>query len=310
MIVFTAAETETQLDVAGQVPNLDDMAKTAEEVGQNISHFNLMDFMTRYFPVMVNVAVTILVIILIWVIGKKITRIVLRLFEKTAEINHFDISVTKFLSILIRWGMYMLIICTILNYLNIGTASLVALLGTAGLAIGMSLQGSLANFAGSIILLVMKPFKVGDYISTSAGEGTVEIIGLIYTTLISVDGREVHIPNGSLANSNITNVSARPERLVSLKVGISYSSDIRKAKMLIENMMKECEYRLKDSDVKVFVSNLGSSSVDLEGRCSVATENYWAATWYFAERIKEIYDDEGIEIPFSQLDVHVRNGQN
>ena len=111
MIVFTAAETETQLDVAGQVPNLDDMAKTAEEVGQNISHFNLMDFMTRYFPVMVNVAVTILVIILIWVIGKKVTRIVLRLFEKTAEINHFDVSVTKFLSILIRWGMYMLIIC-------------------------------------------------------------------------------------------------------------------------------------------------------------------------------------------------------
>ena len=257
-------------------------------------------------PGIINFGVKLLVVFLIWFIGKKLTNLVLRFFEKTAEFNKFDISVTKFLSILIRWIMYFIIACMILNYLNIGTASLIAVLGSAGLAIGMSLQGSLSNFAGSVIILVMKPFHVGDYIVAPAGEGTVKVIGLIYTTLTTVHNRESHIPNGTLSNSNITNVSINPTRLASVKVGISYNADIKKAKELIEDMLRNCEYILPDTEIKVFVSNLGASSVDLEGRCTVATENYWPATWYFTERIKEIFDAEGIEIPFSQLDVHMK----
>lgn len=300
MIFYAAAETAA--DPADQVSALSEVASAAENVSEKLISF---DF-SSLIPGLIDFGIKVLVVILIWVIGKKLTGIVLRFFEKTAEFNKFDLSVTKFLMILIRWCMYFVIACMILNYLNIGTASLIAVLGSAGLAIGMSLQGSLSNFAGSVIILAMKPFHVGDYIVTSAGEGTVDVIGLIYTTLITVDNKKIHIPNGTLANTNITNVSASPTRLLRIKVGISYSSDIRKAKNLMEKMMRSCEYVLPESEIKVFVSELGSSSVDLEGRCTVTTENYWDATWYFAEQIKYIYDEEGIEIPFSQLDVHMK----
>lgn len=300
MISYAAAETASEL--AEQVPALGEVASAAEDAGKKLISFDL----SSMIPGIINFGVKLLVVFLIWFIGKKLTNLVLRFFEKTAEFNKFDISVTKFLSILIRWIMYFIIACMILNYLNIGTASLIAVLGSAGLAIGMSLQGSLSNFAGSVIILVMKPFHVGDYIVAPAGEGTVKVIGLIYTTLTTVDNREIHIPNGTLSNSNITNVSINPTRLASVKVGISYNADIKKAKELIEDMLRNCEYILPDTEIKVFVANLGASSVDLEGRCTVATENYWPATWYFTERIKEIFDAEGIEIPFSQLDVHMK----
>ncbi|MGN0294932.1 MAG: mechanosensitive ion channel family protein [Lachnospiraceae bacterium] len=300
MIFYAAAETAA--DLAEQVPALGEVASAAENAGKKLISFDFASLI----PGLIDFAVKLVVVLLIWFIGKKLTNLVLRFFERTAEFNKFDISVTKFLAILIRWAMYFVIACMILNYLNIGTASLIAVLGSAGLAIGMSLQGSLSNFAGSVIILTMKPFHVGDYIVTPAGEGTVKLIGLIYTTLTTVDNREIHIPNGSLSNSNITNVSINPTRLASVKVGISYNADIKKAKELIEDMLRNCEYILPDSEIKVFVSNLGASSVDLEGRCTVATENYWPATWYFTERIKEIFDVEGIEIPFSQLDVHMK----
>lgn len=300
MILFTTGETAA--DLAEQVPALGEVASAAEDVGKKLIDFDLSSFI----PGLIDFGIKLLVIFLIWFVGKKLTGLVIKIFEKTAEFNKFDLSVTKFLTILIRWGMYFLIACTILNYLDIGTASLVAVLGSAGLAIGLALQGSMSNFAGSVLILVMKPFRVGDYIVTPAGEGTVKVIGLIYTTLTTLDNKEIHIPNGTLSNSNITNVSVNPTRLVRVKVGISYSSDIKKAKSLIENMMRNCEYVLPDSEFQIFVSNLGASSVDLEGRCTVSAENYWAATWYFAEQIKYIYDAEGIEIPFSQLDIHMK----
>ncbi len=296
MIRF-AADAESVL-----ADGFSEAAKEAEKVKNQLIDFEISD----WIPGLIEFGIKLVIVILIWLIGKKVMKLVLRLFEKTAEYHHFDLSVTKFLAILIRWGMYLVIVCTILNYLDIGTASLVAVLGSAGLAIGMSLQGSLSNFAGSVILLVMKPFQVEDYIITSVGEGTVKIIGLIYTTLVTIDGKEVHIPNGTLANSNITNVSASPTRTVSLKVGISYQSDLKKAKTLMETMMRECKEVLPDSNLNVFVASLGDSSVNLEGRCCVAAENYWTVTWYFNERIKEIFDEEGIEIPYSQLDVHLR----
>lgn len=300
MILFTG-ETEGIIDEA-LASDISKAAEHVEEVHEKLINF---DF-SSLIPGLINGGIKIAVIVLIWFIGKKLTRLVLSLFNKTAEFNHFDISVTKFLTILIRWGMYFIMVCVILNYLNIGTASLVALLGSAGLAIGMSLQGSLSNFAGSVILLTMKPFRVGDYISTSLGEGTVKLIGLIYTTLETLDKKEVHIPNGTLANTNITNITASPARLLIIKASVSYRSDIRKAKKLLEQMMGECEYVLPDCDLNVYVASLDDSSIRLEGRCMVATENYWPATWYFAERIKLVYDEEGIEIPYSQLDVHLK----
>lgn len=298
MLLFTSNTGS----ITEQVDALKDVADAAENVGDTLIHFNIQD----YIPTVLNLGLKILVILLIWFIGKKLTAFVIRFFEKSAERHGLDLSVSSFVSILIKWAMYFLIACTILNYLNIGTTSLVAVLGSAGLAIGLALQGSLTNFAGSVILLVMKPFGIGDYIVSPQGEGTVKLIGLIYTTLTTVDNKEIHIPNGSLANSNITNVSANPTRVVMVKVGISYDSDLKKAKNLLSKLLETCEYRIADTDIKVFVSDLGASSVDLEGRCTVAAENYWTATWFLREEIKLIYDREGIEIPFAQVDVRMK----
>lgn len=300
-MILYSGEMETAIDGA-IAADINKATENMEKVHEKLINFDPSSLV----PGLISMGIKIIVILLIWFIGKKLIKLVLRLFEKTAEFNHFDISVTKFLAILIRWGMYFIMICMVLNYLNIGTASLVAVLGSAGLAIGLSLQGSLSNFAGSVILLVMKPFHVGDYIVTSDGEGTVKLIGLIYTTLETVDKKDVHIPNGTLANTVVTNVTANPNRLLIIKVRISYSSDLKKAKDLIEKMMRECEYVLPDFDLSVYVASLGDDGVNLEGRCMVATSNYWFATWYFAEKIKLVYSEEGIEIPYSQLDVHVR----
>lgn len=299
MIYYSASETAGIID---QVDALQDVADAAGEVGDKITHFD----MSKFLPVLLNAGVKLLVLLLIWFIGKKITSIVVHLFEKTATYNNMDVSITKFVMILIRWLMYFLIVCTMLNYLDIGTTSLVAVMGSAGLAIGLALQGSLTNFAGSVVLLFMKPFGIGDYIVTPQGEGNVKLIGLIYTTLVTIDNKEIHIPNGALANSNITNVSACPTRVASVKVGISYQADLKKAKALMEELIRGCEYFYPGSEPKIFVSDLGDSAVHLEGRCTVEAANYWPATWYLTEEIKLLYDREGIEIPFNQVDVHMK----
>ena len=268
----------------------------------------MLDFITGsvVYTYVVTYGVKLLVTLLIWIVGKKLINVVLNMFNKAVEKGTFDKTIAGFIGVIIRYGLYVLLIVVMLNYLNIGTASLAALVASCGLALGLSLQGSVSNIAGSVMLLITKPFNVGDYIVTGQGEGVVKIVDLIYTTLVTVDKKEVHIPNGVLANSNITNLSTSPERGVSCKVGISYSSDIKKAKELIEKMMRESEYVIPGTDVTVFVSSLGESSVNLEGRCTVDGANYWPATWYFNETVKNIFDEENITIPFNQLDVHMK----
>lgn len=272
------------------------------DITDKVTHFNIMDYM----PQIITWGIKILVVLLIWFVGKQLSKVLIHVFDNVAERNGFDPSITGFIGNIIKCLMYLLIVTTILNYLDIGTASLVAVLGSAGLAVGLSLQGSLANFAGSIIILAMKPFKVGDYIVTPLGEGAVKSIGLIYTTVATVDNKNVCIPNGSLANTNITNASANPSRMVNVTVDVSYDSDIKKAKELIEAMITDTEYRMEGTPVKVFVKSLASSSIILEGRVIVKTEDYWDATWSLQEKIKGIFDESGIEIPYNQLDVHMR----
>ena len=183
-----------------------------------------------------------------------------------------------------------------------------ALLGTAGVTIGLALQGGLANLAGGVMLLLFKPFQVGDYIiQDQAGgcEGTVYKIEMFYTTLLSVDNKHIVIPNGTLSNSTIINVTARDLRKLEIKVGISYDSDIRKAKEILEKLLKEDPDTKDDKDMVVFVDELAESAVVIGFRVWVPTDRYWAARWRLNERIKEEFDAQGIKIPYNQLDVHV-----
>lgn len=193
----------------------------------------------------------------------------------------------------------------IAGQLGMNTASLVTILGTASLALSLSLQGSLQNFAGGVLLLIVKPFKVGEYIVCPAGEGTVSMIGLVYTTLLTADNRRITIPNGTLANSTVTDVTAMERRRLDLLVGIGYQADIKAAKEILERSLREHPLICRDEDITVFVDSLGDSAVMLGARGWTAAGDYWKAKWDLLEIIKLSFDEAGIEIPFSQMDVHI-----
>ena len=202
--------------------------------------------------------------------------------------------------------MYVLLAFVIVGQLGVNTASIVTLLGTAGIAVGMSLQGSLSNVAGGILILLMKPFKVGDYVMTKYGDGTVRTIGLVYTVLTTIDNRTLTIPNGELSNSAVFDASAMTERRLDIAVGISYDSDILKAKKIMEEVYQSCPGFLADKDLTVHVAGLGDSSVTIEGFGWVKGSEYLKSKWYVLEEVKLRYDAEGIQIPFPQVDVHMK----
>ena len=175
-----------------------------------------------------------------------------------------------------------------------------------GFAIGLALQGSLANFAGGVLILLLKPFKVGDYIIQGGNEGTVYEISIFYTKLKTVDNKVVVIPNGILSNNTLTNVSHMEKRRVDVTVGISYDADIKLAKELLYQLAQRDESRLPEEDAVVFVDNLGASSVDIGVRVWVKSEDYWDTKWRLMENIKYILDENHISIPYQQIDVQIK----
>ena len=203
----------------------------------------------------------------------------------------------------------MVLIILILTLLGVPIASFIAVLGSAGLAIGLAMQGSLANFAGGVLILILHPFRVGDYIidGSTGKEGTVDKIDLFYTTIITIDNKCITIPNGTLANSDITNATAMETRRLDIPVGISYNSDIKLAKDTLFEIINSQEKVHKDKGIKVFVKELADSAVILELRVWVNTEDYWDLKFLLNEIIKLEYDKIGIEIPYNQLEVYINN---
>ena len=247
--------------------------------------------------------------LLILFIGFKIVSYVVKMAHKIFERSIMDTTLQTFLLSFIKIGGKVLVIFMAVTKIGVAASSIVALLGSAGLALGLSLQGSLSNIAGGVILLLLKPFQVGDYIiiaQQNGCEGTVYKIEICYTTLISIDNKHIVIPNGTLSGSIITNVTARDLRKLEIKVGISYDSDIKKAKAILEEILHNDEDTKDDQGMVVFVDELGESSVVMGLRVWVATEKYWPARWRLNELIKEAFDANGIEIPYNQLQVHVK----
>ena len=189
---------------------------------------------------------------------------------------------------------------------GVDTTSIVALVGSAGLALGLALQGSLANFAGGVLILLVKPFKVGDYIIQGSLEGTVSEIQMIYTYLLTPDNRKVVIPNGTLADNSLINVTAEEKRRLDIDVGISYTADLRKAKEVSMGLLEKEERVLTEEERMVVVSELADSAVILKLRFWVKPEDYWSTKWDVTESVKLAFDENGIEIPFNQMDVHIR----
>ena len=240
-------------------------------------------------------------------IGVQLIKVVRRLVKKSLERGSADQGVIQFIDSFLKFSLYVVLLITIASGFGLDAASILALLGSAGVAIGLAIQGSLANFVGGVLILMLKPFKVGDYIKedTNGNEGTVISIELFYTKLTTVDNRVIVLPNGTLANSSLTNVPACDSRRLDLKVGISYDADIRQAKEVLQKVLEEDEGVLKAKEHFVYVDELAESSVNLGIRCWFSMDGYWQGKWRLTENVKYALDEAGIGIPYPQMDLHL-----
>lgn len=220
--------------------------------------------------------------LLIWFIGKKLISLSLKLLRKVFDRGSIDLGVVNFTMSIIKFALYAVLILMVIDELGIQTTSLITVFGSAALAVGMSLQGSLSNFAGGVLILIFKPFKVGDYIVVGNYEGTVRTIEILYTKLTTVDNKVVMLPNGTLSNSNIINVGAEDFRRLDIEMSIGYSSDLKLAKTLLNTIVNNNPAVIKDRDIKVIVKSLDESCVTLETRVWVKTEDYWGYKVYTA----------------------------
>lgn len=236
--------------------------------------------------------------IVIWVIGSWIIKKLVRGTRTVMTKRDFDESLQRFLLNLISWLLKILLILAILSQLGVETTSFAAILAAAGLAIGMALQGSLGNFAGGVLIMIFKPFKIGDFIEAQGETGTVKEIEIFTTKLTTPDNKEIIIPNGSLSNGNITNYSTEDTRRVDVTFGVGYESDIKKTKEVILSVVEANPSILKDPAPAINVSELGDSSINFFTRVWVKKEDYWDVKFSMIENTKEALDAAGIDIPY------------
>ena len=248
--------------------------------------------------------------IITFIIAGQVIKFLSRMLEKFLKKINVDLTVRKFLLSTLKVLLYAMVVLGLAGRLGVNQGSVVAILGSAGVAIGLAWQGSLSNFAGGMIILFSRPFVRGDYIITPKAEGIVDTIGVIYTILLTADNKRISIPNGALANDVITNVTANDTRRIDIQVGVSYDSDIRKAKKLIKDAIDENGLILKNKEILTYVSDLASSAVILGGRAWCKTDDYWTVKWGLIEEIKVKFDKNGIEIPYNQLEVHLKDNSN
>ncbi len=243
--------------------------------------------------------------ILIFIIGIYVSKILVKILKKALNNAGIENILVNFISSIVNWLLLLFVIIAALSQLGINTNSLIALIGAAGLAIGLALQDSLKNFASGVMLITFRPFKEGDFVEAAGTTGTVEKITIFSSTLRTPDNKEVIVPNGPIYSEVIINYSARENRRVDMVFGIGYGDDIKKAKELIEKIIGEDPRILKNPEPLVAVGELADSSVNFEVRPWVKTGDYWDVKFDITEKIKLSFDENGISIPFPQMDVHV-----
>jgi small conductance mechanosensitive channel len=249
--------------------------------------------------------INIVMAIVIYIIGKMIVGVLINVLGKVMARSKYDDMLVDFVKAIARAILMLFVIIAALDQLGVDTTSLAAILAAGGLAIGLSLQGSLQNFAAGVMLLVFKPFKAGDFIEAGGATGVVKSISIFTTVMTTGDNKEIIVPNGGIYGGNITNYSAKETRRVDMVVGIGYDSDLKKAKDILNEMVAADERILKDPAPTVAVAELADSSVNFVVRPWVASGDYWGVKFDFNEAVKLRFDAEGISIPFPQMDVHV-----
>lgn len=281
------------------------------ETGMNVVEAAQNGLLTQWVNAMVPKALSfgfsVVLAIVLWVIGRKIINAIKKGFNKSCTRHNVEVGLAGFLSKIIGVICNVILILIILGLFGVTASSLAAGVAGVGVTIGLALQGALSNFAGGCLILLLHPFRVDDYIveHASGKEGTVKEISIIYTTLITPDGKTVVVPNGALAAASITNVTAMGKRRMDVTVGISYTSDLKKARKILLDIGNSVEKRIKEDECYTLVSDLGESSIKLELRFWVKNEDYWPVRFDILERVKEGFDKESIIIPYNQLDVHL-----
>lgn len=252
-------------------------------------------------PWVLNLLIALLVFLIGRMIAKGISKMVGRLLIHTK----LDIILVEFVQSLVNALLLIVVIVAALDQLGVNTTSLIAILGAAGLAIGLALQGSLQNFAAGFMLLLFRPFKAGDFIEAAGTMGVVEKISIFSTIMRTGDNKEVTVPNGAIYSGNIINYSARATRRIDMVFGIGYGDDMKKARDIIAAVLAADDRVLADPEPVIAVSELGASSVNFVVRPWVKTDDFWPVKFDLTEKIKQAFDDQGISIPFPQMDVHL-----
>ncbi len=256
-------------------------------------------------PLAVTLVKNVLISLLIWFVGKKLITFALKLLDRITERSHMDLGIARFLHSAVYFILYAVLAFLIVSQLGINTSSVLTVISAGVVAIGMSLQGSLSNVAGGILLLLMRPFKVGDYIITDYGSGTVRMIGIVYTTLVTIDNLVITVPNGTLANTTVTDVAINDERKLVFNFGIAYDADLTKAKEIIREVLLAQPGVVRREEMKVFVNAWKDSSIELGAWLWIDRNYYFDVTWAVNEQVKLRFDAEGIQIPYPQIDVHL-----
>lgn len=280
------------------------MANSVEESANLLKQ--TLDDLINWF---IDKAGSVLVAVLFIVIGMKIVSMVMKLVKKSFDKSKLEVSVAGFLLSVIRVLGYILVFITAATIVGVEVTSFVTILGTASMAIGLALQGALSNLAGGVLILILKPFSVRDYIveNNNNMEGTVVAIDIFYTRLLTYDNKLVVIPNGILTNNSLVNVTNEVNRKMEVKIAIAYDSDIKKVKDLVYELLGADKRILTSEPKDVFIDSFAESGMILGIRAWVKTEEYWNTLWDLRENLKELFDANDIEIPYNRLDVNVLN---
>lgn len=295
----TAAVEETEPE------SMEFLANELGDKVEKLSQISWKEMFERYVPVVCDYLLRIALVFVIFFVGRKLIKKIVSLCDQALKRHGMEVTVRRFFCNVINALGYICMLGILLQTVGLTATSLTALVASAGVAVGLALQGSLSNFAGGVLILLMKPFVIGDYIVQGNTEGTVKEIGLVYTELITADNRLIVIPNGTLIDSSIVNVTATGKRRLELSVGIGYKSDLKKAKEVLIRLGEDDPARDLENPVNVFVSELAESSVNLGLHVWVSSSEYWNAKWRLTENIKMAFDEEGIEIPFKQVEISV-----
>lgn len=265
-------------------------------------------YLDGLLPSLLNFLLQVVIAVVILLIGSHIVKCIVRMVGKSMDRGHAETGVVTFVCSLVKYALYFLLVMIILSQFGVTTSSVVAVLGSAGLTLGLALQGSLSNFAGGVLILLLKPFVVGDYIfdNDSGKEGTVTAITIFYTRLVTIDNKTVVIPNGTLSNTCIVNYSHMDKRRIDLTFDVAYETNLGEAKQVLFDVVSRQTAVLPEEPVDIFVSDLKDSSVEMGIHVWVKNEDYWPARWKLIEDTKNALDANGIQIPFPQLDVQIK----